>query len=306
MEPGRPCIMAAMATARIHGVQLHFEIVGEGGPWLALITGGRRSYAEFVPLAGRIAGHGYRVVLHDRRNTGASQIVVDAGDDDLGEEEIWTDDVVALMDHLGASPAVYGGASSGARTCLLTCLRHPEAVRALVLMRVTGGAFAARRLPEMYYSQFIRAAREGGMAAVCATEQIRERIAAHPPNGPYLAGLDPERYIAVMSRWLAKFESGLHSPVMGVTDAELASIAVPTLVVPGNDRTHSSSSALAAARQIPGSTLFRLPIEDEDIPLIPFSDWAAHEPALAQRIDAFLRALPRPTPDRTPAPSHGR
>lgn len=285
-------MMVTMAEALIRGVRLHYDTVGEHGPWIALITGGRRSYAEFVPLATRIAAHGYRVVLHDRRNTGASQIVIDAGDGDQGEEEIWTDDIVALMDHLGASPAVYGGASSGARTSLLTCLRHPRAVRALVLMRVTGGAFAAGRLPEMYYGQFIRAAREGGMAAVCANAQIRERIAAHPPNGPSLLALDPDRYIAVMSRWLEIFERGLHSPVMGVSEAQLASIGVPTLVIPGNDRTHSSSSGLAAAQHIVGSTLFRLPIEDEDQPLIPFGDWSAHEPALAQAVDDFLRAHP--------------
>ena len=32
-------------------------------------------------------------------------------------------------------------------------------------MRVTGGAFAAGRLPENYYDQFIRAAEEGGNLA---------------------------------------------------------------------------------------------------------------------------------------------
>jgi len=277
-----------MAHAQIHGVHIHYEIVGTAGPWLALITGGRRSYAEFVPLARRIASHGYRVVLHDRRNTGASQIVIDG---DLGEEECWADDIVALMEHLDASPAFYGGASSGARTCMLTCLRHPQAVRALVLMRVTGGPFAAGRLPEMYFGQFIRAAREGGMAAVCATEQYRERIAAYPPNGSYLMGLDPAHFIRVMSRWLAIFSSGPVDPVFGVSEAQLGSIAAPTLVVPGNDKTHASTSGLAAARLIPGSELFRLPIEDQDVDLIPFTEWQQHEPALASAVDAFLRRV---------------
>jgi hypothetical protein len=39
--------------------------------------------------------------------------------------------------------------------------RHPEKVKGLLLMRVTGGDFAAGRLPEMYYGQFIRAAQLG-------------------------------------------------------------------------------------------------------------------------------------------------
>ena len=46
-------------------------------------------------------------------------------------------------------------------------LRHPDATRALMLLRVTGGAFPAKRLPEMYYGQFIDIAKEGGMAAIC-------------------------------------------------------------------------------------------------------------------------------------------
>lgn len=277
-----------MPVARIRGVDINYEVIGTSGPWLALITGGRRAYAEFVPLARKIADAGHRVVLHDRRNTGASQIVIEGKQ---AEEEIWTDDVVALMEQLGAPQAFYGGASSGARTCMLTCLRHPHAVRALLLMRVTGGDFAAGRLPEMYYGQFIRAAREGGMAAVCATEQYRERIAAHPANGPYLMALDPAEYIRVMSHWLELFVSGPRSPVMGVTEAQLRSIAVPTLVIPGNDKTHASVSGRAAASLIPGSELFELPIEDQDVALIPFPEWAPHEPAIAGACAAFMQRV---------------
>ncbi len=176
-----------MTLANIRGIELSYEVIGTDGPWLLLISGGRRAYREFVPLAMKIAAEGFRVLLHDRRNTGASQIVTDG---EQGEEEIWTDDIAALVDHLGIGPVFVGGASSGARTSMLTYLRHPEVVRALILMRVTGGEFAAGRLPPMYYGDLIRAAREGGMAAVCATEQYKERIAAYPASGPYLMGPD--------------------------------------------------------------------------------------------------------------------
>ena len=283
-----------MPSAQIRGVHLHSEVVGAGGPWLALITGGRRSYAEFVPLATRIAQQDFRVLLHDRRNTGASQIVIDveqAAQGEQGEEEIWTDDVAALLNHLGASPAFFGGASSGARTSMLTALRHPQAVRALMLMRITGGATAAGRLPEMYYGQFIRAAKEGGMAAVCATEQYRERIAAYPPNEAYLMALDPQHYIRVMSQWLEIFLRGPRAPVLGLTDAQMGAITVPTIVVPGNDRTHASSNGRAAAALIPGAELFQLPIEDLDVPLLPFTEWAPYEATLASVFVDFMRRM---------------
>ncbi|TAK82485.1 MAG: hypothetical protein EPO20_20660 [Betaproteobacteria bacterium] len=89
------------------------------------------------------------------------------------------------------TPAVVGGGSSGARTSVIAYLRHPDAVRALFLMRVTGGTFAAGRLPDIYYGQFIKLAREGGMAAVCAHEQYQERIAANPAIKDRLMKMDP-------------------------------------------------------------------------------------------------------------------
>jgi pimeloyl-ACP methyl ester carboxylesterase len=279
-----------MPTIKIRDVNLHYRPFGERGPWLALITGGRRGFAEFVPLAEKIAAHGIRVLLHDRRNTGASDIVIDGKE---GEEEIWTDDLYELLGRLEARPAVVGGGSSGARTSIITYLRHPDAVRALFLMRLTGGEFAAGRLPEMYYGQFIRAAREGGMAAVCATEQYQERIAANPSSRERLMRMDPKRYSEVMSNWLAIFTRGPVAPMYGVTEAQLASIRVPSVVIPGNDKTHSMTCGRAIQRLIPGSRLMELPLEDQDVPLVPFPDWAPHEETIARVCADFVKQQAR-------------
>jgi pimeloyl-ACP methyl ester carboxylesterase len=92
------------------------EFFGQTGPWLALITGGRRGFNEFIPFAEKIAAKGFQVLLHDRRNTGASDVLI-AGQD--GEEEIWADDLAVLLEQLGASPAFIGGTSSGARLSML-------------------------------------------------------------------------------------------------------------------------------------------------------------------------------------------
>jgi pimeloyl-ACP methyl ester carboxylesterase len=265
---------------------IHYRVFGERGPWLALITGGRRGFGEFVPLAEKIAEHGVRVLIHDRRNTGASDIVIDGTD---GEEEIWTDDLYELLGKLNARPAVVGGASSGARTSILTYLRHPDAVRALFLMRLTGGEFAAGRLPGMYYGQFIQAAKEGGMAAVCATEQYQERIAANPGNKERLMRMDPQRYITQMSHWLEIFTRGPVAPMYGVTEPQLRSIKVPTIVIPGNDKTHSATCGRAIQKLIPGSRLVELPLEDQDVPLVPFGDWAPHEATIAKTAAEFVR-----------------
>lgn len=277
-----------MALAQIHGVRLHYQVLGEQGPWLALVSGGRRSAAEFEPLACRIAARGFRVVLHDRRNTGASDVRIEGA---LGEEEIWADDWAQLMRHLNASPAFLGGGSSGARLALLTSLRHPDLVRGLLLMRITGGAFTAERLPETYYGQFIRAAEQGGMAAVCATPFYQERIEAHPPNRGRLMAMAPEQFIAVMRHWLAIFLQGPREPVLGMSTEALQSIRVPTWLVPGNDKTHVARHGREAAALIPGCELFELPLQQEDVPALPFSAWAAHEETLAAAMIDFMRRV---------------
>jgi pimeloyl-ACP methyl ester carboxylesterase len=277
-----------MPMQNIRGVQIHYEVTGDHGPWVALVTGGRRGFTEFRSFARKLADCGFRVLLHDRRNTGASDVLI-AGEE--GEEEIWADDLVLLLEKLDALPAFVGGTSSGARLSMLTCLRHPQAVRGLLLMRVTGGAFAAGRLPNMYYGQFIEAAKQGGMAAVCATEQYQERIAANPANRERLMTMDPQQYIAVMQHWLDLFNRGPRAPVLGMSEEAMRAIRVPTLVVPGNDNTHSSANGIAAAQIIPGAELFRLPIEDQDVPLLPFSDWAPHEDTLADALAGFMRRV---------------
>jgi pimeloyl-ACP methyl ester carboxylesterase len=277
-----------MDFVNTEGVRLHYEILGEQGPWLALVAGGRRSAAEFLSLARRIAARGFRVVLHDRRNTGASQVLI-AGE--RGEEDIWADDWVQLMQHLNAVPAFFGGGSSGARLALLTSLRHPEAVRGLLLLRITGGAFTAGRLPDNYYGQFIRAAEQGGMAAVCATPFYQELIATDSANSDYLMAMDPQQYTAVMRHWLQIFLQGPRAPVLGMTTEALQAIRVPTWLVPGNDKTHVSRHGREAAVLIPGCELFELPVVDEDVPALPFSAWTPHEETLATAMTDFLRRV---------------
>lgn len=275
-----------MPTTLIRGAQLHHEVYGDSGPWLALNSGGRHRYLEMAPLAQAVAHEGFRVLVHDRRNVGASDIVIDGTD---SEEEIWADDLHALLLHYGVDRAFVGGSSAGARLSMMLHRRHPDMVRGLLLMRVTGGEFAANRLRHMYYGQFIDAARAGGMAGVCDTEAYRERLALNPASRARLMAMDPARYIGVMTHWLDRFTSGPIGPVMGVPAEELGAYRVPVLVVPGNDRTHSQANGRAAAGLIPGARLHELPISQQDVDLIAFPDWSPHLPELARVFVAFLR-----------------
>ena len=278
-----------MPLTKINGVNINWQVIGDRGPWVMATTGGRRGYDEFVPMAQKIAKSGFRVMLHDRRNTGASDLWIDG---DEGEEAPWLTDMHELMRQNDALPAFFCGSSAGARTSIRFYLKYPQAVRGLLLLRVTGGAFAAGRLPENYYGQFLTAAKQGGMAAVCAMEAWKERFKENPRGRDYLANLPVEKFIKVFTRWKEVFEAGGKYPVMGVTEQELHSIKVPVMIIPGNDQTHSSASAAVARKLIPGSQVHQLPITDQEVPLIPFPEWGPHEEEIARTfVDFMQRAM---------------
>jgi pimeloyl-ACP methyl ester carboxylesterase len=227
-----------MATATINGATINYEMLGGSGPWVALMPGGRSGIEAVHPLGEQLAAAGYRVLLHDRRNCGASDVVI-AGED--SEQEIWADDLHELLRQLGATPAYVGGGSAGCRVALLLAIRHPEDVSGLLLWWVTGGQVAADRLSQQYYTQFIELARQGGMAAVCATPFFAERIAANPGNRERLMSMPVDEFVAVMSRWRETFTQGADLPVIGATEVELRGIDVPICIVPGAegwDATH--------------------------------------------------------------------
>lgn len=275
-----------MQLATINGVTLRYEVLGDRGPWMALSPGGRREMGNVRPLAQKMAAAGYRVLIHDRRNCGASEIAFDASQP---EYEIWADDLAALLKKLDAVPTIVGGGSSGCRLAILYALKYPSRVKALLIWRVTGGAFAAQRLAENYYGQYIRVAEQGGMEAVAASEHFAQRIVDNPRNGQLLRNVSAADFIATMKQWRTAFEQGADLPVIGATQAELNSIKVPVCIIPGNDKTHSHVTGNAAHAMIPNSELHDLWPGDLDIDLFPAEDWAQREAEQAAIFTDFLK-----------------
>ena len=270
----------------INSASLNYEILGSSGPWVALSPGGRRALAAVKPLAQRIADAGYRVLIHDRRNCGASDVMLSG---DAAEHEVWADDLHALLTQLDALPAFVGGSSSGCRLSLAFALRYPQAVRGLLLWRVTGGVFAAQRLAREYYGQYIAALQAGGMGALCAMPHFRDLIAAHPPSRDQLLQADPQQVITAMNRWSAGFLSEARLPVIGATQAQLQSIKAPACVIPGNDNTHPKAVGENLARLLPDATLDILFDEHLDVDVVPAEDWAIRETEMAAMLLAFLK-----------------
>jgi pimeloyl-ACP methyl ester carboxylesterase len=278
-----------MPVTQIRGIDISYEILGDRGPFIALQPGGRRGLVSVKPLGEKIAEAGYRVVVYDRRNTGASAVAIE-GD---SENDVWADDLHELLRKIDASPAYIGGSSSGCRLAMILALRHPEDVRGLLLWRVTGGAYAAERLSNQYYTAHIEAAKAGGMAAVCAMEHWNEVIAAKPASRATLMAMDPEDFIQRMTRWRESFDAGADNAVIGLTPAELRSVTVPACIVPGNDRVHPRHPGQVTHRLMPNSEYHEVFAEDRTDVDVAFEDWEKKEGLLAAIFIDFLRRQPR-------------
>lgn len=259
-----------MPFANVRGVNLYYEIIGDKGPFVSLLPGARNDHRRLKELSTHLASRGYRVLSHDRRNCGLSDIVIDG---EAAEYEIWAEDLYELLRHLGIAQAFIAGTSSGCRTSIVFALRYPQEVKGLLLLRITGGSFAAHRLAEEYYGQYIVAAEKGGMRAVCDLGHFKERIAEKPANGDYLMHLAPERFIAQMKHWQEYYLRGADLPMIGATEIELRSITAPTLVIAGNDRTHPRQVAYNLAKLLPNAVIHDVMGPQQDIVRTPAEAW---------------------------------
>jgi len=113
--------------AAVNGLEMYYEIHGSGQP-LVLLHGGVGAiemFGEVLPLL----AEGRQVVAVDLQAHGRTADV-----DRAMTFEALADDVGALIRHLGFERADVMGYSLGGSAALQTAVRHPDAVRKLVLV----------------------------------------------------------------------------------------------------------------------------------------------------------------------------
>ena len=145
------------------------------------------------------------------------------------------DDVIALLDHLGASSAVLAGSSMGAGLAVATALRHPQRVDALVLwpMPYAGsriGWIGGQQAAMHAVLDFARDVRE---------RSLEEAIATYCERDPTVDA------VGLRARWARHDPSSLAAALLGLGWSQpfdylddLGAIAVPTAVAPGGDELH--------------------------------------------------------------------
>ena len=122
------------------------------------------------------------------------------------------DRLAGLLEALGMAPAVVVGGSGGSRVSLLTAARHPEVAAKLAMWWISGGIFGLMTLGVVYCGESIRAAWQGGMESVVELPEWAEVLDRNPGNRERMLGLDPQEFIAILEKWMARVLSGRRGP----------------------------------------------------------------------------------------------
>jgi pimeloyl-ACP methyl ester carboxylesterase len=272
-----------MASFRRDGIVFHYRDIGHGTPFVFQHGIG----GDVAQPAGLFRPpKGIRLLCFDARAHGQTQ---PQGDPSALTFDVFGDDLVALLDHLGMGQAIIGGISMGAGVALNVAVRYPERLAGLVLCRP---AWLDGPMPPENVARYgaiarlLRAVSSAGdrdqalrraVAEFEACDDYRNLLTSSPDTAQSLRGqLTNERAVAAVAR-LERLPSD--QPLADLRAA--AATRVPVLVLAHRqDPIHRFAFGEVLARAIPGARL---------VELTPKSIARERHAAEVQgRLDAFL------------------
>lgn len=269
-----------MPVAELDGIEIAYELVGEGQPWV-LTPGGRftKEVGGLPEMARALADRGRQVLTWDRPNCGASSVVFRGS----SESEVQAELLGALLRHLGLGPTVIAGGSGGARVSLLTAARNPDVTAGLAMWWISGGVPGLLQLANYYCMPSSDAAWHGGMQAVAELDQWQEVQASNPRNTERILAMDRQAFLDVMDRWALAYCPCDDSLVPGLDEADVARLAVPILVFRSgaSDMSHTRATSEALATGLPGAELVEPPWGDDE--------WNERRAGIEQTGSLFVR-----------------
>ena len=220
------------------GVALHYEERGEGSPLLVIHAMGSDARA-WEPGLGELAAAGARAIAYDRRGYGSSGAPQPYAATTVQEQ---AQDATALLEALGAAPALLVGDGFGALIALELLVRRPELAVAAVLC-------------DLPLYAYVRAATE-----ILAAErfELEQALRAGGPEAAVGAWLGDRVDQAARER-AAGSHVGFFADYSGLASwspsrRELRAIAQPVAVLTGAaSPLHTVAAADAAAELLPAA-----------------------------------------------------
>lgn len=214
-----------MPYAEVNDLRIYYEIHGNGDP-LVIIPGGMMTSAMMGPLVSALAASRQVIAIEPQAHGHTADV-----DRPLSHEQL-ADDTAALIAQLGLGRADVLGFSVGAEIALQTAIRHPEAVRKLVV--ISGRFRADGEYPE------IRAFEQSFAPDMPMLAPLREAYLAASPSADGWATL-----VTKMRQLLAEeFD----------WSGQAAAITAPTLVVVGDADTLPVAHAVELFALLGGET----------------------------------------------------
>jgi pimeloyl-ACP methyl ester carboxylesterase len=266
-----------MPTATINGIDIVYEVHGEGPPLLMLAPGGFDSTIEKWSTAGvwakmdtfKTLGRHYQCIAYDRRESGGS-----GGRVESLSWGLYADEGKGLLDHLGIEQAFVLGGCMGCSVAIAFGARHPEAARGLLLHWPVGG-YLWRRNARGRFAHHLDYVREQGLDGVVKMANETPGFWAEPRGGLWSAVLahdadfarnfvaqDADRYLAVCEVSARTLFDRDTAP--GAEPEELTAMKIPALIIPGDDPSHAQSAAHYLRECLPESELWPIAVADQE------------------------------------------
>ncbi len=244
-----------MPTAKINGVNIYYEVTGDGFP-LVLSHEFGGAYQSWEPQV-RFFSRRYQVITYNHRGFPPSDVPRKASD---YSQDILVEDLYQLLRHLGIKEAYVGGCSLGGNIALNFGIAHPEMTRALII--AASGAGTTGRdtfVPKL----------EGLAQQVETTgwKVLAERY-AHEPNRIQLQRKDPRGWQEFIDELAAHSNEGsahlireviIKRPPVSELEAKLKKLKIPTLIMIGDEDEMCIDPALIMKKHMPGAGLLVLP-----------------------------------------------
>ena len=250
-----------MPTIEVNGVNIVFEMAGEGTPIVYTPGGFAMREREALVFAGRLSAK-YKVLVWDRRNCGYSDVAIVASP---SEFHLWADDIHRLLRELEMTPAYFGGRSGGCVLSLLMAHRYPNDVKGLLLQEAPTDNVpeALSPIAEHHCYRFAEVAESSGMEAVIAESSalsdwawvqswIADSIERNAENRERILAVDPAAFASTMRTWGEWIESERFY-LANLRDDEIGAISAPAYITPGLNMLHPKHTAERLYRLMPNA-----------------------------------------------------
>jgi pimeloyl-ACP methyl ester carboxylesterase len=230
--PANAQMQPAGRRATVNGLQMYYEIHGQGSPLVLIHGGGSTIESSFGRVLPEFAKN-HQVIAVELQAHGHTP----DRDRPLSFEQD-ADDVAALLGQLHIGKADILGFSNGGTTALQIAIRHPELVNKLVL---ASALYQRDGVPPGFFEGFQQATLENMMPP--------------PLKDAYLkANPDPKGLQTMFNRDVARMIA-----FKDISDAEIKAIQAPALVINADADVVRPEHALQLSRTLPHAQLAILP-----------------------------------------------